>query len=109
MAINESKGQSGSYSRNQQIIGRELLTPAEVGLLEMDECLVFIRGVKPFKSQKFKIESHKRYRELSDYNADNYFDIKSILLDSNINDDNVINIDISEINQLAECIRNNFV
>lgn len=67
------KGQYGSYTVNDQIIGRELLTPAEVGLLPNDECLLFIRGVKPFKSKKFDITKHKRYKFLSDSNSKNYF------------------------------------
>ena len=74
-AINISKGQSGSLSLNNQIIARDLITPAEVGLLKTDECLLFIRGVKPFKSKKFKIEKHKRYKELADYSEDNRYDV----------------------------------
>ncbi|HDO9489571.1 TPA: type IV secretory system conjugative DNA transfer family protein [Clostridioides difficile] len=74
-AINISKGQSGSLSLNNQIIARDLITPAEVGLLKTDECLLFIRGVKPFKSKKFKIEKHKRYKELADYSENNRYDV----------------------------------
>ncbi|MDY6228817.1 MAG: type IV secretory system conjugative DNA transfer family protein [Clostridium sp.] len=74
-SVNVSKGQSGSMSLNQQIIARDLITPAEVGLLKTDECILFIRGVKPFKSMKFKIEKHKRYKLLADYNEDNRFDV----------------------------------
>lgn len=70
---NESKGQSGSYSINNQVLGRELITPAEVGLLKGDECIVSIRGANPFRSKKFDITKHKRYKELSDYNPDNTY------------------------------------
>ncbi|MCD7855260.1 MAG: type IV secretory system conjugative DNA transfer family protein, partial [Clostridiales bacterium] len=70
-----SKGQSGSYSVSDQIVGRELITPAEVGLLPNDECILFIRGIRPFKSKKFKLEKHRNYRQLADYNSDFYFDI----------------------------------
>lgn len=74
-AINVSKGQSGSFSMNEQIIARDLITPSEVGLLKTDECLLFIRGVKPFKSKKFDIEKHKRYKELADYSENNRYDV----------------------------------
>lgn len=74
-AINISKGQSGSLSLNNQIIARDLITPAEVGLLKTDECLLFVRGVKPFKSKKFNIEKHKRYKELADYSEENRYDV----------------------------------
>lgn len=74
-ARNISKGQSGSLSLNNQIIARDLITPAEVGLLKTDECLLFVRGVKPFKSKKFDIEKHRRYKELADYSEDNRYDV----------------------------------
>ena len=44
-------------------------------MLKTDECLLFIRGVKPFKSKKFKIEKHKRYKEFADYSEDNRYDV----------------------------------
>lgn len=70
-----TKGQQGSYSLQDQIIGRELITAAEVSLMKDDECLLFIRGVKPFKSKKFNIKSHKNYKKLSDYNKSNEFNL----------------------------------
>lgn len=70
------KGTNGSYSVSDQIIARELITPAEVGLLPRDECLLFINGVKPFKSKKYKIETHKNYKYLSDSSNENVFDIE---------------------------------
>ena len=65
----------GDNTRSDQIIGRELITAAEVGLLPRDTCLLFINGIKPFKSKKFKIEGHKQYKCLADYDKANYFDI----------------------------------
>ncbi len=70
-----TKGQQGSFSMQDQIIGSELITPAEVSLLRDDECLLFIRGLRPFKSKKFNIKAHRNYKKLSDYNEDNAFDI----------------------------------
>lgn len=70
-----TKGQNGSYSTSEQIIARDLITPDEVGKLPRDTCLLFINGVKPFMSKKFKIESHKNYKLLSDFDKKNTFDI----------------------------------
>ena len=101
IAINQSKGERGSISMNEQIIGRELITPSEVGLLDTKECLLFIRGVKPFKSIKFNIEKHKRYKELSDYDEKNRFDIeKEFSKDFFENVNEIKEIEIDEINQL---------
>ncbi|MCU7194814.1 TraM recognition domain-containing protein [Turicibacter sanguinis] len=78
VTINQSKGNSGSTTVNHNKTGRDLITPEEVGLLKTDECLLFIRGVKPFKSKKFKLESHKRYKELADYDEKNYYSFEDI-------------------------------
>lgn len=64
----ESKGQSGSYSNSGQVVGRELITPDEVGLLGGNECILSIRGVRAFKSRKYIIEQHEMYKWLSDSN-----------------------------------------
>lgn len=69
----ESKGQSGSYSNSGQVVGRELITPDEVGLLGGNECILSIRGVRPFKSRKYIIEKHKRYKQLADYDKKNTY------------------------------------
>lgn len=74
-----SKGQNGSFSQSEQIVGRDLMTADEVGRLDNSECILFIRGLKPFKSKKYKIERHKRYKQLSDYNSENAFDIKEYM------------------------------
>lgn len=65
-SINESRGQTGSYSMNYQIIGRDLITPDEIGLLKTDTCLLSIRGERPFKSRKFDITKHSRYAMTAD-------------------------------------------
>lgn len=66
-AITESKGgQSGSFSEADQILGRYLIDPAEIGRLERDECLVLITGITPFKSKKYDLTKHPRYPEISE-------------------------------------------
>lgn len=72
--INESRGQNGSYSLNYQILGRDLITPDEVGRLEGTECILSLRGEKPFRSRKFEIEKHSSYKLLSDYDQANTYD-----------------------------------
>lgn len=70
-----TKGTQGSYSIQDQKLGRELLTADEVGRMSNDECILFIRGLKPFKSKKFDIKSHKNYKKTADFDKKNYFDI----------------------------------
>lgn len=72
----ESRGQTGSYSMQYQIMGRDLITPDEVGGMKGRTCILKIRGCNPFKSQKYNIEKHKNYKLLSDANNDNWFDIE---------------------------------
>ncbi len=103
-----SKGQSGSYSNSGQVVGRELITPDEVGLLGGNECILSIRGVRPFKSRKYIIEKHKRYKQLADYDKkntyivedsetrkmNNFFDaMKEMPGIAGLNDDDDINIE----------------
>jgi type IV secretion system protein VirD4 len=50
------------------------MTPEEVGLLNKKECLLFIRGIKPFLSKKFPLEKHINFKETDDYNSKNTYD-----------------------------------
>jgi type IV secretion system protein VirD4 len=56
-----SRGKSGNYSTNKQVIGWELLLPNEVREIDNDYGVLFIRGAKPVWDRKFKLESHPRY------------------------------------------------
>lgn len=73
---NQSKGQSGSFSINEQVLGRELITASEVGLLKTDQCILSIRGIEPFISEKYDIKEHKEYKRLSDFDSRNTYLIK---------------------------------
>jgi len=64
--INVSHGQNDSYSINDQIIGRDLIDPAEISRLQRDECLVLITGLPPFKSKKYPTSKHKRFKQIAD-------------------------------------------
>lgn len=95
---NESKGQSGSYTINNQILGRELITPAEVGLLAGNECILMIRGIQPFKSEKFDITKHKKYKDLSDFDKNNTYTInlKKEIEENILDDSNLENLNNAE-------------
>ncbi|MDK6679193.1 type IV secretory system conjugative DNA transfer family protein [Aerococcus sp. UMB8608] len=58
---NKSYGQQKSWSDNNSLVGRELLTPAEIAMMDNSQCIVQIRGLRPFLSSKFPLEKHKRY------------------------------------------------
>jgi len=71
-----SRGQSESYSQNTQRLGRELMTPAELATMPGDKCILQLRGVRPFFSDKFDITKHPRYQYLSDADKKNVFDVE---------------------------------
>lgn len=78
---NITKGQSESSGVNYQKLGRELKTQDELQVMDNSQCILSIRGLRPFLSQKYDIEKHNRYPELFDYNKDNYFDIQKYVSD----------------------------
>lgn len=73
---NITKGQSESSGVNYQKTGRELKTQDELQVMDNSQCILQIRGLRPFLSQKFDIEKHERYPQLFDYSKDNFFDVK---------------------------------
>lgn len=75
-AISENKGTNGSYSISNQLIARDLITAEEISLLGKNECILSIRGIKPFLSKKYDIEKHKNYNLLIDSNENNFFERK---------------------------------
>lgn len=77
-SISQTMGTNGSYSVGNQIIARDLITPAEVGLIKSDECILTIRGLNPFISKKYDLEKHKNYSYTLDSNSANYFKKKEI-------------------------------
>lgn len=76
--INESRGQTGSYSMNHQVMGRDLITPDEIGRLPTDQCLLFLRGEKPFKSRKVNLLQHPRYPHLAENDSPTAFSFQDI-------------------------------
>ena len=71
-----SKGNSPSFSQNQQKLGKELMSLDELSVMDGGKCILQVRGVRPFLSDKFDITKHKNYKLLSDANPKNAFDIE---------------------------------
>ena len=71
----DTRGTSQSYGLNYQKTGKELMSQDEIAVMDGGKCIMQLRGVRPFFSDKFDITKHGRYRELSDYDQKNTFDI----------------------------------
>ena len=72
----DTRGTSQSYGLNYQKTGKALMSEDEIAVMDGGKCIMRLRGVRPFFSDKFDITKHKRYRELSDYDQKNTFDIE---------------------------------
>jgi type IV secretion system protein VirD4 len=70
-----SKGNSPSHSQSEQKVGRELMSIDELSIMDGMKCILQLRGVRPFLSDKFDITRHKNYRYLSDANPKHVFNI----------------------------------
>ena len=75
----ESRGREVSHSLNYQKLGKELMSVDELAVLDGSKCILQLRGVRPFLSNKFDITQHKNYKYLSDANPQNEFDIEKFL------------------------------
>lgn len=72
----DTRGTSQSYGLNYQKTGKELMSQDEIAVMDGGKCIMQLRGVRPFFSDKFDITKHDRYKELSDYDPKNAFDIE---------------------------------
>lgn len=75
----DTRGQSRSYGLNYQKTGKELMSRDELAVMDGNKCILQLRGVRPFFSDKFDITRHKRYKELSDYDKKNSFDVEAYM------------------------------
>ena len=75
----DTRGQSRSYGLNYQKTGKELMSRDELAVMDGNKCILQLRGVRPFLSDKYDITKHKRYRELSDFDSRNAFDVEKYL------------------------------
>ena len=75
----ESRGREVSHSLNYQKLGKELLSPDELAVMDGGKCILQVRGVRPFFSDKYDITRHPNYRYTSDADPKNAFDIEAYL------------------------------
>ena len=65
--------------KENQKTGKELMSRDELAVMDGSKCILQLRGVRPFFSDKFDITKHKRYKELSDYDKKNEFDVEAYM------------------------------
>jgi len=75
----ETKGNSPSYGKNFQKLGKELMTMDELAVLDGEMCILQVRGIRPFLSKKYDITKHPLYKQLSDFDKRNRFDVEKFL------------------------------
>ena len=72
----ENRGAQTSHGLNYQKLGKELMTQDEIAVMDGGKCILQLRGVRPFFSDKFDITKHPRYKYLADADKKNTFDIE---------------------------------
>ena len=75
----ESRGRETSRSTNFQKLGKELMSVDELAVMDGRKCILQLRGVRPFLSDKYDITQHPNYKYLSDADSKNTFDIERFL------------------------------
>jgi type IV secretion system protein VirD4 len=75
----ESRGRERSYSLNYQKLGKELMSVDELAAMDGGKCILQLRGVRPFLSDKYDITRHPNYKYLSDSDPRNTFNIERFL------------------------------
>ena len=74
-----TRGNSPSYGMNYQKLGKDLATVDELAVLDGSKCILQLRGVRPFKSDKYDLTQHPNYKYTSDYDKKNEFNIEQFL------------------------------
>ena len=75
----DTRGNSPSYGTNYSKLGHELLSRDEIAVLDGGKCILQLRGVRPFLSDKYDLTQHPNYKLTSDYDPKNTFDIEKYL------------------------------
>ena len=75
----DTRGNSPSYGTNYQKLGRELLSRDEIAVLDGSKCVLQLRGVRPFLSDKYDLTQHPNYKYTADYDKRLTFDIEKFL------------------------------
>ena len=72
----ETRSTNNSYGLNYQKTGKQLMSEDEIAVMDGGKCILQLRGVRPFLSDKYDITKHPKYKMLSDYDKRNAFDIE---------------------------------
>ena len=75
----ESRGRETSHSLNYQKLGKDLASVDELAVLDGSKCILQLRGVRPFMSDKYDLTQHPNYKFTSDYDKKNAFNIEQFL------------------------------
>ena len=75
----ESRGREQSHSLNYQKLGHDLMTMDELSVMDGRRCILQLRGVRPFISEKYDLTQHPNYRLTGDYSKKYMFDLKHLL------------------------------
>jgi type IV secretion system protein VirD4 len=75
----DTRGNSPSYGLSYQKLGHELMSQDEIAVMDGGKCILQLRGVRPFFSDKYDITKHPNYKYLSDADGRNAFDIEKFL------------------------------
>ncbi len=74
-----TKGTQESHAQNFQKLGKELMSQDELAVMDGGRCILQLRGVRPFLSEKYDITKHPQYKYLSDFHKRNAFDVERFL------------------------------
>ncbi|QII81229.1 type IV secretory system conjugative DNA transfer family protein [Jeotgalibaca arthritidis] len=77
--ISDTRGSQRSYGLNYQKLGKELMSMDELAVMDGGKCILQLRGVRPFLSDKYDITKHPNYKYLSDFDKRNTFNIEKYL------------------------------
>jgi type IV secretion system protein VirD4 len=75
----ETRGQSQSYNLNYQKLGHDLMSIDELAVMDGNKCIVQVRGVRPFLSDKYDLTKHPKYYLTADADKKNWFDVEKYL------------------------------
>ena len=104
--ISENRGSQTSHGLNYQKLGKALMSEDEIAIMDGGKCILQLRGVRPFFSEKFDITKHPHYKYLADADKKNTFDVDRFLSTLRRKRQQVVaqdeNFDLYEIDLSAE-------
>ncbi|MDL2234621.1 TraG/TraD/VirD4 family protein [Christensenellaceae bacterium OttesenSCG-928-L17] len=98
-----TKGTQESHGQNYQKLGKDLMSIDELAVLDGGKCILQLRGVRPFYSDKYDITQHPNYKYLADANDKNTFNIEKYLSTKlKVKPDDVFDVFEVDVNELDE-------